>query len=181
MCSLIRGPLALTFLLLAVGCATPGASSSPVDDYLQAVLEKHHVPGVAVAIVRDGKVEKLSAYGVSDLESGARAGPDTAERYAAAIKELLAYAPGERSEYGLTSFVVLTHVLVKATGQGFEELLRTRIFERAGGVQRKAWFLYSAHTYPADGVFSCVQDLARWAGGKVSWVDYEWERVAAGG
>lgn len=203
MCSFIRGPLALTFLLLAVGCATPGASSSPVDDYLQAVLEKHHVPGAAVAIVRDGKVETLSAYGVADLESGAKASPDTAfqiasatkvftgtlvmllvqegklgldepvskylpdapetwkaitvrhlaahtsglknnpddetqagastaERYAAATKEPLAYTPGERSEYGLTDFVVLTHVLEKATGQGFEELLRTRLFEPLG-------------------------------------------------
>jgi CubicO group peptidase (beta-lactamase class C family) len=197
-----RGLLAL--LLLAAGCATRGTTpTGSVDGYLQAVMEKHHVPGAAVAIVRDGKVEKASAHGVADLESGAAARPDTAfqlasatkvftgtlvmrlvqegkleldapvskylpdapeawkaitvrhlaahtsglrnnpedetsagasvaERYAAAIKEPLAYAPGERSEYALTDFVVLTHVLEKATGEGFEALLRGRVFEPLG-------------------------------------------------
>lgn len=207
-----HGFMALVALLLAAGCATPtpsrsaeapgGAPADPVDGYLQAVMEKHHVPGAALAIVRDGKIEKLAAYGLADLESEAKAGPDTAfqlasatkiftgtlvmllvqegklgldeplskylpdapdswkavtlrhlaahtsglknapdeqdstasvsERYEAARKEPLAYPPGERSEYGLTDFVVLTHVLEKVTGQRFEELLRSRIFEPLG-------------------------------------------------
>jgi CubicO group peptidase (beta-lactamase class C family) len=262
--TLIRGLVGL--LLLAAGCATRGASADPVDAYLQAVREKNHIPGVAVAIVRDGKVEKASAQGLADLESEAKAATDTAfqlasvtkvftgtlvmllvqegkleldapvskyltdapeawkaitvrhlaahasglanspddetsagatvaERYAAALQQPLAYPPGERSEYGLTDFVVLTHVLEKATGQDFEALLRGRIFEPLGftctrydhavwqgqdliadvvprratiygfakGVYRKAWFPYPAHTYAAGGVFSCVDDLVRWA------------------
>lgn len=206
-------PFLLLAALLSVGCATStasrstevpgGATGQHVDDYVQAVLEKNHVPGAAVAIVRDGQLEKLSTYGLADLEAEVKAGPDTsfqlasatkvltgtlvmrlvqegkldldaplstylpdvpetwkaltlrhlaahtsglkdgadeqtrtgasvAERYEAARKEALAYTPGERSAYGLTDFVVLTHVLEKVTGQGFEELLRTRLFEPLG-------------------------------------------------
>jgi CubicO group peptidase (beta-lactamase class C family) len=198
--------LLLPALVLSAGCATTHASRS-TDDYIQAVLEKNHVPGGAVAVVRDGHLEKLSTYGLADLEAETKSGPDTsfqiasatkvftgtlvmllvqegklgldeplskylpdapeawkgltvrhlaahtsgvksglqegsaeqtrseasvAERYEAARKEPLAYAPGERSEYGLTDFVVLTHVLEKVTGQGFEELLRSRLFEPLG-------------------------------------------------
>jgi CubicO group peptidase (beta-lactamase class C family) len=173
-----------------------------VDDYLHAVMEKNQVPGMALAIVRDGKLERLSAYGLADLESEAKVGPETAfqlasvtkaftgtlvlllvqegqidldaplskylpdapeswkgmtvrhlaahasglkdlpdedssaataaERYEAARKTAPAYAPGERSEYALTDFVVLTHLLEKVSGKRFEELLRSRIFEPLG-------------------------------------------------
>jgi CubicO group peptidase (beta-lactamase class C family) len=165
-------------------------------------MEKHQVPGVALAIVRDGQVERLSAYGLADLESEAKVGPETsfqiasatkvftgtlvmilvqeakleldaplskylpdapetwkgltlrhlaahtsglkdlpdevssaatvAERYEAAKKTSPASAPGERSEYALTDFVVLTHLLEKVTGERFEELLRSRIFQPLG-------------------------------------------------
>jgi CubicO group peptidase (beta-lactamase class C family) len=211
--SLARGIVTLAALLLAAGCATQnqprsadargGAPADPVDQYIHAVMEKNHVPGAAVAIVRDGKIEKIAAYGVADLESGTKVGPDTsfqiasatkiftgtlvmllvqegkldlddsiskylpdapetwkaitlrhlaahtsglkddpedkndaaasvAERYEAAKKVPLVYTPGERSEYALTDFVVLTHVLEKVTGQRFEELLRSRIFQPLG-------------------------------------------------
>lgn len=204
--------LPLASLLLAASCAAHRPLSSPetlggtatdaVDTYLQAVMEKNQVPGIALAIVRDGKVERLSAYGLADLESETKVGPETsfqiasatkvftgtlvmrlvqegklsldeplskylpdapetwkgmtvrhltahasglkdlpdedssaataAERYEAAKKTSLAYAPGERSEYALTDFVVLTHLLEKVTGERFEELLRSRIFQPLG-------------------------------------------------
>jgi len=191
----------LTILLLAAGCAT-GAAGSAVDDYLHAVLEKNQVPGAAVAIVRDGKVERLSAYGLADLESEVKVGTETsfqiasatkvltgtlvmilvqegkldldaplskylpdapetwkgltvrhltshasglkdlpdedtstgtvAERYEAAKKTSLAYVPGERTEYALTDFVVLTHILEKVSGESFEQLLGSRIIQPLG-------------------------------------------------
>jgi CubicO group peptidase (beta-lactamase class C family) len=208
-----RGLVALATLLLAAGCATTsqprsaeargGAPADPVDDYIHAVMEKNHVPGVATAIVRDGQVEKIATYGIADLESEAKVGPETsfqiasvtkiftgtlvmllvqegkldldeplskylpdapetwkaltlrhlaahtsglkdnpdeqmsasasvAEWYEAARKAPLAYTPGERSEYGLTDFIILTHVLEKVTGQRFEELLQSRIFKPLG-------------------------------------------------
>jgi CubicO group peptidase (beta-lactamase class C family) len=211
--SLARGLLPLTSLLLfTVSCATPpppfpseargGAATDAIDAYLQAVLEKNQVPGIALAIVRDGKIERLSTYGLADLESEVKVSPETsfqiasatkvftgtlvmrlvqegkldldaplskylpdtpetwkgmtvrhltahasglkdlpgedsttasvAERYEAARKTSPASTPGERSEYALTDFVVLTHVLEKVTGERFEELLRSRIFQPLG-------------------------------------------------
>ncbi|MDI3281931.1 serine hydrolase domain-containing protein [Polyangium sp. 15x6] len=174
-----------------------------MDAYIHAVMEKNHVPGVAVAIVRQGKIERITTYGVADLESEAKVGPETAfqiasatklftgtlvmllvqegkiglddpiskylpdapeawkvitvrhlaahasglkddpedqndaaasvaARYEAAKKGPLAYTPGERSEYALTDFVVLTHVLETVTGERFEELLKRRIFQPLG-------------------------------------------------
>ena len=208
-----RGSVVLAAFLLLGGCATqnpPRAAESrgggpvdPVDDYIHAVLEKNHVPGAAVAIVRAGKVERIATYGVADLESEAKVGPETsfqiasatkvftgtllmllvqegtiglddplskylpdapeawkaitvrhlaahasglkddpedkldaaasvAARYEVAKKAPLAHPPGERSEYALTDYVVLTHILEKVTGKRFEELLESRVFRPLG-------------------------------------------------
>lgn len=91
-----RALLPLTLLLLAASCATPpappssnasgGAAGDAVDDYLHAIIEKNQVPGAAVAIVRDGKIERLSAYGLADLESEAKAGVETSFQIASATK-----------------------------------------------------------------------------------------------
>jgi CubicO group peptidase (beta-lactamase class C family) len=88
--------VSLTALLLAVSCATHrpprspeapgGAAGDAVDAYLQAVMERNQVPGVALAIVREGQVERLSTYGLADLESEARVVPETAFQIASATK-----------------------------------------------------------------------------------------------
>src|SRR5260221_12042942 len=39
---------------------------------LQQVMERFHVPGVSVAVIRDFKVDWAKGYGVADVESGMR-------------------------------------------------------------------------------------------------------------
>ncbi len=54
---------ALLILLSAV-CAR----ADDVDDWVKAQLRARHVPGVAIAVVKDGVVVKTEGYGVADLE-----------------------------------------------------------------------------------------------------------------
>jgi CubicO group peptidase (beta-lactamase class C family) len=79
-------------------------------------------------------VRHLAAHtsGLKNLPDEDRGTATVAERYEAAKKTSLDYVPGERSEYALTDFVVLTHVLEKVTGERFEQLLRSRIFQPLG-------------------------------------------------
>lgn len=42
--------------------------SAQIDDYVRGVMERMHVPGLVVAVVRGGKVEKLTTYGQANLE-----------------------------------------------------------------------------------------------------------------
>ncbi len=44
------------------------AGSEAIDAYVAQVMAQLHVPGVAIAVVRDGAVEKLGSYGVANLE-----------------------------------------------------------------------------------------------------------------
>lgn len=76
----------VSLLLLLVAPST--ARADEVDDYLRAQMERNHIPGLSVAIVRDGKVVKLKGYGLANLEWDAPVTPDTAFQLASATKPL---------------------------------------------------------------------------------------------
>lgn len=57
-------------LLLFLGCAPlAAAATDKVDAYLRAEMARNHIPAAAVAVIRDGKVIKLQAYGTANLEA----------------------------------------------------------------------------------------------------------------
>jgi CubicO group peptidase (beta-lactamase class C family) len=72
---------------MAGGCggATP-ARADRVDDYMKQQMALNHVPGAAVAIVRDGKIAKLQTYGLANLEWQQRVTPDTMFQLASSTK-----------------------------------------------------------------------------------------------
>ena len=41
-----------------------------VDDYVRAVMEKQRIPGLSLAIVKDGAPLKLRGYGLANVELG---------------------------------------------------------------------------------------------------------------
>ncbi|MCG2586803.1 serine hydrolase [Massilia sp. TS11] len=64
------------------------ARADVVDDYLQAQMARNHIPGMAVAVVRAGRIEKLQTYGMANLEWQQAVTPDTAFQLASTTKPL---------------------------------------------------------------------------------------------
>jgi hypothetical protein len=75
-----------TGALLAVLLVAGTASADPIDDLVQRQVQRAHIPGVAVAVVDDGKVTKLQGYGLANLEWAAPVGPDTTFQLASTTK-----------------------------------------------------------------------------------------------
>jgi CubicO group peptidase (beta-lactamase class C family) len=65
---------ALTGLSLFVACS---ASADKVDDYVKAEMERRHIPGLSVAVVRNGEIVKVQGYGLSNVELNVAAIPET--------------------------------------------------------------------------------------------------------
>src|SRR5215469_1716368 len=42
--------------------------SAQVDEVVRAQIREQHIPGVSVAVMRDGKIIKATAYGLANLE-----------------------------------------------------------------------------------------------------------------
>jgi len=62
-------------MLICSACASdaqdgPKDLNQQIDDFVQQEMERGHIPGLALAVVQQGNVVKLSSYGTANLELG---------------------------------------------------------------------------------------------------------------
>jgi CubicO group peptidase (beta-lactamase class C family) len=53
------------------------AQTDKIDNYVKAEMEKQKIPGLSIAIVKNGEVVKAKGYGLANLELNAAATPET--------------------------------------------------------------------------------------------------------
>ena len=66
------------------------AARDTIDRLVEAEMARRHIPGVAVAVVRAGKVIDARGWGVADLEHGVPVTPQTAFKIGSVSKQFLA-------------------------------------------------------------------------------------------
>ena len=71
--------LSFAFVVVAQVLATPVAApvDTSVDQFVQAEMQKRHIPGVALLVIRDGKIVRTQGYGFSNLELQVPVKPET--------------------------------------------------------------------------------------------------------
>lgn len=62
----------------------------PLDDYIQAAMQTQQIPGMSIAVVRNGEVVLEKGYGFANLEDSAPATKDTVYRLASITKPFMA-------------------------------------------------------------------------------------------
>jgi CubicO group peptidase (beta-lactamase class C family) len=84
-------PLAAPLAAQGARPVTPPATArDTVDRLVAAEMERQHVPGVAIAVVRAGKVLRASGYGFADLEHQVPVTPETVFKIGSVSKQFLA-------------------------------------------------------------------------------------------
>src|SRR5262249_42660171 len=78
----------LTLVLLLTVAVS--ARADKVDDYVKAEMEKQHVPGVSIAVIKDLKVVKAEGYGLANVELSVAAKPETVYRIGSLSKQFIA-------------------------------------------------------------------------------------------
>ena len=68
------------------------AASAEIDDYVRGVMQKRHIPGVSIAVVRGGEVVLTKGYGQANVELGVPATADTVYQLASVTKTFTATA-----------------------------------------------------------------------------------------
>lgn len=79
--------LALTLVLL------PGAAAADaIDDYVNTYREGHGIPGISIAVSRNGQLVKAAGYGFANVELDALAKPETIYQSGSVGKQFTAVA-----------------------------------------------------------------------------------------
>ena len=81
----------LLFLAIIISSAA-GLQADSVDTYVERQLKAQNVPGLSLAVVRGGKVEKAKGYGLADVELNALATENTVYQWASVSKQFTATA-----------------------------------------------------------------------------------------
>jgi D-alanyl-D-alanine carboxypeptidase len=79
-------PLALVLFLAATGLA----QADPTDDFIRAEMKRQNIPGLSLAIVKDGQIIKAAGYGLADRNLKIPATPDTVYKIASVSKQFIA-------------------------------------------------------------------------------------------
>ncbi|HEX7185988.1 MAG TPA: serine hydrolase [Thermoanaerobaculia bacterium] len=65
--------LGLTFFV----ASSASAQAGKVDDYIKAEMQRRNIPGLSVAVVRNGEIIQAKGYGLSNVELNVAATPET--------------------------------------------------------------------------------------------------------
>jgi CubicO group peptidase (beta-lactamase class C family) len=71
---------------------TSAVHADPVDDYIKLRMQKEHIPGLSLVVVRDRKVIKVKGYGIANLELNVPAAPNTVYQIGSLTKQFTAAA-----------------------------------------------------------------------------------------
>src|SRR5688572_8372663 len=83
--------IAVCVLLATLRLETPaGAQFDPVDDYVGRQMKFFRLPGLALAVVKDGKVIRAQGYGLADVARNIPIAPDTVLKIGSVSKQFIA-------------------------------------------------------------------------------------------
>ena len=74
-------------LLLALAA---GVQADKVDDYVRAQMERQHIPGLSLVVIKDQKIIKSEGYGLANVELNVPAKPDTVYKIGSVSKQFIA-------------------------------------------------------------------------------------------
>jgi D-alanyl-D-alanine carboxypeptidase len=78
----------LLALMVFGGVAAAGAD--PTDDFIKREMQKQRIPGLALAVVKNGVVVKAAGYGVADRKTAVPVTPETVFKIASVSKQFMA-------------------------------------------------------------------------------------------
>jgi CubicO group peptidase (beta-lactamase class C family) len=84
--------LALFFVVVLLFAATIPAKADATDEYARAQMRERHVPGAAIAVIKDGKIVKAEGYGLANVELNVPATKETVFEIGSVSKQITAAA-----------------------------------------------------------------------------------------
>ncbi|MBK8980383.1 MAG: beta-lactamase family protein [Planctomycetes bacterium] len=82
----------LAWTLLISSCVSGPTPADAVDRHVAAHMARHHLPGLSLAVIRDGRVVLARGYGLADVEQRVPATPDTVYELGSLTKQFTAVA-----------------------------------------------------------------------------------------
>jgi D-alanyl-D-alanine carboxypeptidase len=197
---MLRKRLSL-FVVLLLALQTTAVRADKVDDFVKAEMQKQRVPGLSLAVVKEGKIIKAEGYGLANVEHKIPARPETVFKIGSVSKQFIAtgimllvqegkiglddkvgkYLDGTPESWnGITIRHFLTHTSgVVREGPGFDPFKDQKDFDviRTAFQSPLRFMPGEKYEYCNVGYFSLAEIISRVSG--KPWGDFLNDRVFA--
>ncbi|MEK7724789.1 MAG: serine hydrolase domain-containing protein [Acidobacteriota bacterium] len=123
------------FLLIS---SVSAQTADKVDEFINAEMQKLHVPGVAVAVIKDGKVIKNKGYGLANVETNTPVTTETVFKIGSISKPIIAMGIMLLVEEGKISLDDKVSKYLDGTPETWKDITVRHLLSHTSGIIREA-------------------------------------------
>jgi D-alanyl-D-alanine carboxypeptidase len=133
----MRVLLAILNLLLLISCIS-AQPADKVDDFIKAEMRKQHIPGVALAVIKDGKIIKTRGYGSANVETNTPVTNETVFKIGSISKPIIAMGIMLLVEDGKISLDDKVSKFLDGTPETWKDITVRNLLSHTSGIVREA-------------------------------------------
>ena len=122
-------------LLLALSAAV---QADKVDDYVKAQMERQHLPGVSIVVIKDQKIVKSMGYGLANVELNVPATADTVYKIGSVSKQFIATGIMLLVQDGKISLDDNVSKFLEGTPESWKPITIRHLLTHTSGIVREA-------------------------------------------
>lgn len=123
------------FLLISSASAQ---ATDQVDDFIQAQMRAQHIPGVALAVIKDGKVIKTRGYGLANVETNTPVTAETVFKIGSISKPIIAMGIMFLVEDGKIALDDKVSKYLEGTPETWKDITVRHLLSHTSGIIREA-------------------------------------------
>ena len=126
------------FALLFLFVTTVAAQADKVDDYVKAEMQRQRIPGISIAVIKNGKVIKAEGYGLANTELNVPARPETVYKIGSLSKQLIATGIMLLMQEGKLSLDDKISKFLDGTPDTWKDITIRHLLTHTSGIVREA-------------------------------------------
>lgn len=147
------------FLFQLAFVFTVSAQSGAVDDYIKVEMQRRNIPGLSLAVVKEGKIIKTRGYGLANVETNVPATEKTIYKIGSISKPLIAEAVMMLVEEGKIRLDDKVGKYLENTPDSWKDITVRHFLAHSSGVIREAPGFDPAKIQPDADVIKTAYDI----------------------
>jgi CubicO group peptidase (beta-lactamase class C family) len=126
------------FALLLLFIAAAAVRADQVDEYIKAEMKKQQIPGLSLAVIKEGRVIKAEGYGLANVELNVAATPETVYKIGSVSKQFIATGIMLLAEEGKLSLNDRVNKYFEGAPDTWKEITIRHLLTHTSGLVREA-------------------------------------------
>lgn len=126
----------LSFFLFVSSVSAQAADK--IDDFVKSEMQKQHIPGVSLAIIKNGKIIKIKGYGLANVETNVPVTTETVFKIGSISKPIIAMGIMLLVEEGRISLDDKVSKYLEGTPESWKDITIRNLLSHTSGIVREA-------------------------------------------